>query len=155
MPLINNPTSDDPHETIVAQFEDSTTTKKQFRRHRLLGINLFVHEMYQQFYELLGVTVEDSTVPADAQFVKHNLLNAEQSIVEHATSQSFGNDGGSTAPVAIQSFTVGASAVEAQVLVTNNSGHKFPSGAGFRRTLPRGFQGHAVFELPRSSVRWR
>lgn len=103
--------------------------KRDYNRHRLLGINLFVHEMFQQFFDVLGLAdpLRDDVVPAHT---AANLLNAEQSIVQHATQGPFGD---ATASVTVTSAKVGGGSLSVDVTVKNNSGHKFPSGAGFRR----------------------
>lgn len=141
MPMIDATGST--HDAVVAQYEQYNTVQvpsRTFRRHRVLGINLFVHEMYQQFADVLGITTVDATVPNDAGdptkqgFVTHNLLNAEQSIVDQATAQADGV--GPNLPAAsleIISVNSTSKTVTASIKVTNNAGHKFPSGAGFRR----------------------
>jgi hypothetical protein len=46
--------------------DDATLPPRQYNRHSLLGINLFVHEMFQQFPDVLGLDFyarEDSVVP--------------------------------------------------------------------------------------------
>lgn len=102
---------------------------RNYKRHRLLGINLFVHEMFQQFSGVLGLdgARDDSFTPPRT---AANLLSAEQSIVQHATTGPFGEP---TAKVEITGTTVTHDSLTVDVQVTNNSGHKFPSGAGFRR----------------------
>lgn len=103
--------------------------KRNYKRHRLLGINLFVHEMFQQFYGILGLAdpMNDELVP---EHTAANLLNAEQSIVQHATTGPFGD---ATAKIEILDSKISENKLNVSVKVTNNSGHKFPSGAGFRR----------------------
>lgn len=103
--------------------------RRDYKRHRLLGINLFVHEMFQQFYGVLGLADprRDNLLPPDT---AANLLNAEQSIVQHATNGPFGEP---TANVKIVSVETKGKTLQVEVKVTNDAGHKFPTGAGFRR----------------------
>ena len=134
MPLINAAGED--HTAMVAQFEGAKTTKpKTYRRHRVMGINLFVSEMYQQFDDVLGIDTVDSTVPANGLFVTHNLLNAEQSIVEQATYEAQGLPGTAAVDLEIVSTQIADNKLTVVTLLTNNAGHKFPSGAGFRRAF--------------------
>lgn len=101
---------------------------KHYARHRLLGINLFVHEMFQQFHELLGVDPVDPDAPDHTVL---DLLNAKQSIIEHAIGDP------PTVSVEICGFSEKSDpttrTLTTDVLVINNAGHKFPTGAGFRR----------------------
>lgn len=101
---------------------------KLYARHRLLGINLFVHEMFQQFDELLGLDPVDPDVPDDTVL---DLLNAKRSIIQHAIGDP------PTVSVQICGFHEkvdrATRTLTTDVLVTNNAGHKFPTGAGFRR----------------------
>jgi hypothetical protein len=109
--------------------ENPDVPERDYKRHRILGINLFVHEMFQQFSDILGLADphRDELVPEDT---AANLLNAEQSIVQHATNGPFGE---ATAKVDIVKAVIADNTLDVDVTVTNNSGHKFPSGAGFRR----------------------
>ena len=122
----------------VAQYEqfpkDPQTYRREYNRHTLMGINLFVHQMYQQFADVLGVSTVDPNVPAGDHELAHNLLNGEATIVDFATSRGHGSASGNpSATVAVQDLQMSGDQLSATVQVTNNAGHKFPSGAGFRR----------------------
>ena len=149
MPFVTDPSDPDDHRAIMAQ---STTglTPKDYRRHRLMGINLPVFEMFLQFGDVLGVDSVDDLVPPSgvsldgkaAPYIQHALLNGQMAIIEQATSQANGNGliSGSTKPAqqAATEITIDGLGIKDDALVTNltvinNTGHKFPSGAGFRR----------------------
>ena len=153
MPYVTHP--DDPanHKAIMAQ-STGGLTPKDYRRHRLMGINLPVFEMFIQFADVLGVDTVDDLVPpsgislADEQadYIQHALLNGQMAIVEQATSQANGNGlRPGTAQVApqaateivIDTLTMNFTALTADLTVINHAGHKFPSGAGFRRGFLR------------------
>lgn len=123
---------------FVAQYEqypdDPQTYEREYNRHTLMGINLFVHEMYQQFADVLGVSTTDPNFPVGGNELAHNLLNGEATIVDFATSRAHGSAAANpSAEVVIEGLEMTGDSVTVDVLVTNNAGHKFPSGAGFRR----------------------
>jgi hypothetical protein len=66
-----------------------------------------------------------------------NLLNAEQSILDLATNTAQGtfNPLQPAVQVSLGTPTVATNTLSVPVTVTNNAGHKFPSGAGFRRAF--------------------
>ncbi|MEX2497377.1 MAG: hypothetical protein WD397_00705 [Wenzhouxiangellaceae bacterium] len=153
MPLVTNPNDPTDHTAIMAQSTQGLTPK-DYRRHRLMGINLPVFEMFVQFPEVLGIATFDDLVPPlgisitgeEAKFVQHALLNGQMAIVEQATSQANGNglqpDSGQKAPqaateIVIDDLTLNSNSLTADITVINNAGHKFPSGAGFRRGFLR------------------
>ncbi|ATB30732.1 hypothetical protein [Melittangium boletus] len=69
--------------------------------------------------------------------VAKNLLNAEQSILDLAVNTSRGvfNPDTPAAQVRVSPPAVSGSDLKVDVTVTTNVGHKFPSGAGFRRAF--------------------
>ena len=95
-------------------------------RHVLLGINYFVFEMYEQFPELTGALPPAGKVPEDT---VDPLLNARDWIENHAKTI--------TADVRVTALTDDGTNLDATVEVTNLAGHKFPTGAGFRRAFLR------------------
>lgn len=153
MPLVTDPKDASNHGAIMAQATEGLTPK-QYRRHRMMGINMFVFEMFAQFPDVLGVELNDQRIPAkgvakdgtSAPFIQHNLLNGEMGIVEQATSQANGNG---LDPTTAQPMPQAAAEIDilsvlndqvnltANLNITNNTGHKFPSGAGFRRAFIR------------------
>jgi len=109
--------------------ELSLQTRNEYARHTLVGINLFLQEMFLQFDEPLGIRTEDPMVWAPrsgSQFVE-GLILAEQSTVDLAQRE--------TATVEIVSTNKTATDLEVTVRVTNKAGHSFPSGVSFRRTF--------------------
>lgn len=97
---------------------------RDFKRHTLLGINLFGLEMFQQFNLILGLRTVDPMVPSAT---KLGLQTAEDAAVHLARERS--------ATVEIRDLSAGEQGLKAEVQVTNLTGHKFPSGVGFRRAF--------------------
>lgn len=151
MPLVTDPSDPSDHKAIMAQSTQGLTPK-DYRRHRLMGINLPVFEMFMQFPDVLGVSATDDNVPPaavtrtgeGANFIQNYLLNGQMAIVEQATSQANGNglkpnstepDKQAATQISIDSMAVTNGKLVADLSVVNNTGHKFPSGAGFRRAF--------------------
>ncbi len=117
-----------PFDQVRARFRD-----KGFVRHQLQGLNVFLLEMFNQFMtpdtsnppnysnDILGVRKSDfmSTLNND-------LPNAILNFVQAAQNDA--------ATVDVTPQVAGQSLV-ADVTVTNKTGHRFPSGVGFRRAF--------------------
>lgn len=105
--------------------------RKKYRRHTLLGINLFVMEMFQQFSGLLGIPRHapwKETKARNGDTFASSLAVAQEASLDMARSQ--------TATVELSKApTHRRGKLEAKVRVTNLVGHKFPSGVGFRRAF--------------------
>lgn len=113
-----------PVDTIASEEEIGLIDRIPFARHVLVGLNLFVMQMFQQFSSLLGVPESDGLVPPDTE---NAMITAQQSVMELAREQ--------TARVEITSVERASEHMEVGLRVTNLVGHKFPSGVGFRRAF--------------------
>ena len=101
-------------------------TRKPFVRHTLVGINLFVQEMFLQFSTLLGIRTTDPMLMNPSTAVT-GLALAEQATIDLARQE--------TADVEVMSTKKTATDLEVKVRVKNNAGHSFPSGVSFRRAF--------------------
>lgn len=127
----------DPVQTRIAIVEDDTYPAAEhraptndirvrfresgFARHELLGMNAFLLELFKQFNDILGVRKSDyMTGTSD------NLENAQANLIEQARKR--------TATVT-STMSVKARTLTADVTVTNLTGHRLPSGVGFRRAF--------------------
>ena len=106
--------------------------RQGFAKHTLVGLNLFLVEMADQFPNVLGLPasspmlVSNGLNPAD--LTKLAMLdNARNATATVTVGQS------QSAPVNPASGSRYANAFD--VTVTNLTGHKFPSGVGFRRAF--------------------
>ncbi len=95
-----------------------------YSRHTLVGLNVFLIEMAQQFPEVLGIRTED---PMLGKKGVPGLKLTEQQMLRQARE--------STARLSVDPPTVRDGKLETQVTLENLAGHKFPSGVGFRRAF--------------------
>ncbi|HEX6718341.1 MAG TPA: cytochrome P460 family protein [Pyrinomonadaceae bacterium] len=118
-----------PDEKIQVRFRD-----KGFVRHQFQGLNVTMLEMFRQFMsayksngtnilanDILGVRQNDYMSGLD------DLTTAIDAFVQQAQN--------STAEVSVSPATITNQKLIADVKVTNKTGHRFPSGVGFRRAF--------------------
>ena len=118
-----------PDEKIRVRFRD-----KGFVRHQLQGLNVTLLEMFRQFMSpyksngtnilansILGVRQNDYMSGLD------DLSTAIDAFVQQAQN--------STAEVSLSPATISNQKLIADVKVTNKTGHRLPSGVGFRRAF--------------------
>lgn len=98
--------------------------REPYGRHTLVGINLFVMQMFQQFQSVLGIHESDDMVPTDT---TQSLATAGEASLELARAE--------TAKLEIVSLGRAGESLEAVVRLTNLAGHKLPSGVNFRRAF--------------------
>jgi mono/diheme cytochrome c family protein len=96
--------------------------RTNFKRHELLGLNVFLLEMFKQFNDILGVRKDDYMSGSST-----DLPDAIDNIAQQAQER--------TATVHVFARATGRRTVTAEVAVTNLTGHRFPSGVGFRRAF--------------------
>ena len=98
-----------------------------YRRHQLLGINLFALEMFDQFRTDLGLFKFDPNLPGPLA----KQISSQKTAVAEAVAQAQT----STAEVTIMSASKTGGVLQADVQVQNLAGHNFPSGVSFRRAF--------------------
>ncbi len=96
--------------------------RDNFSRHELLGINVNVLEMFDQFDDILGVRKVDY-MTGSAQGLRR--------AIGHAVDQAEN----ATAGISVQPLKIVGDELVAEVRVQNKTGHRFPSGVGFRRAF--------------------
>ena len=95
-----------------------------FARHTLVGLNVFLIDMAAQFSDVLGIAVQD---PMLGSMGVPPLAFTRQAMYDQAANR--------TATIGVSHAEVSGTTLSATVTVTNRSGHKFPSGVGFRRVF--------------------
>ncbi len=96
--------------------------RKDFARHTLVGVNVFALEMFNQFDDILGVRKQDY-MTASKNGLPFAIEMATQLAREH------------TARVEIARVEKTSRGIRATVKITNLTGHRLPSGVGFRRAF--------------------
>ncbi|HET7879459.1 MAG TPA: cytochrome P460 family protein [Acetobacteraceae bacterium] len=98
--------------------------REGFARHVLVGLNVFLIDMADQFSSVFGITTQD---PMLGSLGVPPLDFTRDAMLEQAANRS--------AAIRIADVQNSATTLAATVTVTNKSGHKLPSGVGFRRAF--------------------
>lgn len=95
-----------------------------FARHTLVGLNVFLLKIAQQFPDILGIGTMD---PMMVSLGVAPLLATEDAMLDQAAN--------ATADIAVTDLGIAGGTLAATIRVTSHTGHKLPSGVGFRRAF--------------------
>jgi len=95
-----------------------------FAMHTLVGLNVFLVKMAQQFPDILGIRTSDPMLGSKG---VDPLVRTEQAMLDLASNE--------TAELSVSDVRKSEDTLSATVHVVNKAGHKFPSGVGFRRAF--------------------
>lgn len=100
--------------------------RDNFARHTLVGLNVFLTKMAQQFPDVLGISAVD---PMLGKKGVNAAIFTEKQMLDQAAHD--------TVDVSIPSaeIEIDQGKLKATVKLINHVGHKFPSGVGFRRAF--------------------
>lgn len=98
--------------------------REGFARHTLVGLNVFLVKMAQQFPDVLGIRTQDPMLVSRG---LDPLLLTEQAMLDQASH--------TTARISIAKLERKDGKLAATVSLTSDVGHKLPSGVGFRRAF--------------------
>ncbi|HEX4417903.1 MAG TPA: hypothetical protein VH165_08390 [Kofleriaceae bacterium] len=110
-----------PEADFVLPKKDVDLPNRQYHRHKLYGLNVFLTAYAQQYPLLLGVRQQDYMNPN----VTAPLVTGLSAALEVASQE--------TAEVAVGALGWNGDELSAPVTVRNLGGHALPSGVGFRR----------------------
>lgn len=136
-----------PINSVIANIEDNTyvdadgkifantapvaditmTPRNNYARHTFVGANVFVLEMFKQFSDRLGLTAGDPNYDTSTFKFVPRLDFSTQETVRQVQSD--------TASVSLKTRLSRPNGLEVDVEVVNKTGHKLPSGVGFRRAF--------------------
>ena len=108
----------------LASHEDlSVRVREQgYARHNFSGLNLFLLELFDQFDDVLGVRTEDYMTGS-----RTGIEQARQNFLDTARHK--------TADLSLSTRWDEDGRLRADVTVVNKTGHRFPTGVGFRRAF--------------------
>ena len=105
--------------------------KKNYRRHTLVGLNIFATEMFNQFPDLMGYYKTDVTIPTFPAMPTAKPYDR----LDLASKEILWQANNKTARLSVDRIQKTKDDLEVLVTITNLAGHKFPSGVGFRRAF--------------------
>ena len=111
-------------QNVLPAEELDLAVREGFARHTLVGLNVFFVKMAQQFPDVLGIRTQDPMLVSAG---VDPLLLTEQKMLDQGSYE--------TAEVSVDELSIDAGTLRAKVTVTSLTGHKFPSGVGFRRAF--------------------
>ncbi|HYM61370.1 MAG TPA: hypothetical protein VEZ11_10810 [Thermoanaerobaculia bacterium] len=98
--------------------------RSPFSRHLLIGINQFVLNMFSQFSSILGNSLTDAMAPGDAQNPIQTTMDASLQVARNESVR-----------LTLTHLSKTDKSLEVGVNLANLTGHKFPTGVGFRRAF--------------------